>query len=306
MKTVPKETGFYRTKDGADLYYEVRGEGAPIIFVYGIACLMNHWHHQIHYFSQEWKVYSYDLRGHVKSTSPNPEKLSIQGLAEDLIELMDHWGLEKAHLVGHSFGVPVLVKAYELAPERVKSFAFVNGFAHNPIKGMFGLDVVEPFFYFAKSSFEKNPELWKIVWKSAVENPLAILFSGVTGGFNLKLTQLKDIEVYARGVAHMPLENFLRLFEDMMSFDGRETASKISVPTLIMTGDRDFVTPLKFQEDLHHAIKGSTLVRIPYGSHCCQLDFPDYVNLKLERHLRDAEAAAAKGKKDQIRPSSNL
>lgn len=289
MKTVSKETGVYKTKDGADLYYEIRGQGEPLILVYGIACLTNHWIHQIQYFSENWKVYVFDLRGHVKSTSPTPEKLTVRGLGEDLVELLDHWGLESAHFVGHSFGVPVLLQAYDLDPGRFRSLAFINGFAHNPIKGMFGLDVVEPFFYFAKSSIEKNPEMWRTVWRAAVDNPLSIFLSGLAGGFNLKVTQLKDIEVYARAVSHMPLEVFIPLFEDMMGFDGRDIAARIRVPTLIMAGDKDFVTPFKFQEDLHHAIKASELVRIPYGSHCSQLDFPDYVNLKLEKHLRTVQ-----------------
>ena len=285
MKTVSKETGTYTTKDGAELYYEIRGDGEPVVFVYGIACLLNHWHHQLHFFSQTKKVYAYDLRGHHQSTSPTPEKLTVKGMAEDLIELLDHWGLESAHLVGHSFGVPILIEAYGIAPNRVKSLTFINGFAHNPIKGMFGLDVVEPFFYFAKSTYQKNPELFKVLWKAAIDNPMSILFSGMAGGFNLKVTQLKDIEVYARGVSQLSLANFIPLFEDMMGFDGRSIVSHINVPTLIMAGDKDFVTPYKFQEEMHQAIKGSKLVKIPYGSHCCQLDFPDYVNLKLEKHL---------------------
>lgn len=288
MKLIAKETGSYQTKDGAELYYEIRGEGEPIIFVYGIACLLNHWHHQIDYFSMNWKVYAYDLRGHVKSTVGAKEKLTVRGLAEDLLELMDHWGLEKVHVMGHSFGVPVLIQAADLAPDRFKSFAFINGFAHNPIKGMFGLNIIEPLFFKAKAAYAKNPMVWKYLWKAATDNPLSILLSGLAGGFNLKTAQLKDIEVYARGVSHMSLDIFLPLFEDMMAFDGREITQRISVPTLIMTGDKDFVTPFKFQEELHQAIPSSELVRVPYGSHCCQLDFPDYVNLRLERHLEKA------------------
>ena len=75
------------------------------------------------------------------------------------------------------------------------------------------------------------------------------------------------------------------MFEDMMSFDGYAIAAKIELPTLIIAGDRDFVTPMKFQEELHESVKGSELIVVPYGSHCTQLDFPDYVNLRLEKHF---------------------
>lgn len=286
MKTVNKSNGTFKTKDGAELYYEIRGTGEPIIFVYGIACLLNHWHHQLHGFAENgWQTYGYDLRGHHKSTIGDKSKLSIMGLAEDLVELLDFWEIEKAHFVGHSFGVPVVLQAYELMPERVRSLAFINGFAQNPIQGMFGVDLAEPLFHLVRAAFEKSPELFKIGWKYAIDNPVAILLASLAGGFNLQLTQFKDIEVYAHGVAQLDLEVFLTLFEDMMKFDGRKIASSISVPTLILTGERDSVTPYRFQENLHNLISGSELVRMPYGSHCCQLDFPDYVNLRLEKHF---------------------
>lgn len=286
MKTVPKEIGTFKTRDGAELYYEIRGQGEPVVFVYGIACLLNHWHHQLHYFSSDMRVYAYDMRGHHQSTAGDPAKCTVKGMGEDLAELLEHWNLDQVHLVGHSFGVPVLFETYNLVPDRIKSLAFINGFAQNPIKGMFGLDVVEPFFHFAKNMYEKNPEFFRAAWKAAVDNPLSIFMSGLAGGFNLQLTQFKDIEVYARGVGQLDLSVFIPLFENMMSFDGRKIAENVSVPTLVLAGDRDFVTPYKFQEDMHRLIRTSELVRLPYGSHCCQLDFPDYVNLRLEKHFQ--------------------
>ncbi len=143
METTPKVTGHFNSFDGTPIYYEVRGEGEPLILVYGIACIMNHWHHQIEYFSNHYKVITYDLRGHQKS---NPvvdrDELKIDSLGKDLIGLMDHLGIKQAHSMGHSFGVPILIKSYEMAPERFSSFVFIYGFARNPIKEMFGLDII--------------------------------------------------------------------------------------------------------------------------------------------------------------------
>ncbi len=82
-------------------------------------------------------------------------------LSKDIVELMKHLNIEKAHFAGHSFGAPVLLKVYDEHPEKFLSMTFINGFARNPIKGMFGLDVVEPFFYFVKSQYEKQPLVWE-------------------------------------------------------------------------------------------------------------------------------------------------
>ena len=281
--TIAKETGYYKSFDGTPIYYEVRGHGEPIIFVYGIACLMNHWHHQISHFSKHFKVISYDLRGHHKSNPcSNLENLNIESFAKDLVGLIQHLDLKNAHIVGHSFGAQIILEAFKLHPEAIKSMTFINGFAKNPIKGMFGLDVVEPFFYYLKSQYDQNPDLWNNLWKMAVYNPLSMRMAALAGGFNLKLTHFKDIEVYARGVAQMDLGIFLPLFEGLMNFDGEDILETINKPTLIVSGEDDRVTPKSFQTHFHEKIKDSEFVTVPYGSHCTQLDLPDYINLKLQ------------------------
>ena len=162
MKTIPKKTGSFESFDGTPIYYEVRGEGEPLILVYGIACLINHWHHQITYFSKKYQVISFDLRGHQKSNPvADMHQLNMDALAKDIQALMSHLDLKKAHFIGHSFGAPLLLKSYDEFPELFYSMTFVNGFARNPIKGMFGLDIVEPFFYFLKNQYQLQPELWK-------------------------------------------------------------------------------------------------------------------------------------------------
>lgn len=290
-KLIPKTSGTFKSFDDTEIYYEVRGEGEPLVLIYGIACLMNHWHFQIEYFSRTHKVITFDIRGHHKSSAATlDQNNSLEAVAKDMPYLFKELGIEKASFVGHSFGVPVLLKVYDLFPELVTSMCFINGFAKNPIKGMFGLDVIEPFFYLIKEQYRKNPGLLNKIWKISVNNPLTAISMGFVGGFNLNVTQYKDIEIYVRGVAHMPLSVFISFFEDMMRFKGDGIAKKITAPTLIISGDKDMVTPQHFQHELHAEIKHSELTIVPYGSHCTQLDFPEFVNLRLEKFLNDNRA----------------
>jgi pimeloyl-ACP methyl ester carboxylesterase len=109
--------------------------------------------------------------------------------------------------------------------------------------------------------------------------------SALLGGFNLSLTHLKDIEIYLKGVASMDLNAFLQLFQNMMDYDGRPVFDRINVPTLIIGGKKDSVTPQKYQEEMNLKIRKSEFLMVPYGSHCTQLDMPDFVNLRIERFL---------------------
>lgn len=305
MEMIPKTTGTFESFDGTPIYYEVRGEGEPLVLIYGIACIINHWHHQIEYLSKHYQVISFDLRGHQKSNPVRDMKqLTMSAVAQDVVGLVKHLKIKKAHFAGHSFGAPVMLKTYELAPEIFSSMIFINGFAKNPIKGMFGLDVIEPFFYFVKKQYESSPDVWSALWKTAVDNPMAMYISALAGGFNLRVAHFKDIEVYARGVARLDLRVFLTLFEELMNYDGEDVLKSINVPALIISGEKDAVTPIRFQYHLKEAIADSEFVLVPYGSHCTQLDFPEFTNLRIEKFLQ--ESAEKRADKKESKKKKNL
>jgi pimeloyl-ACP methyl ester carboxylesterase len=287
MTLVPKTTGTFKSFDGTKIYYEVRGEGFPLILNYGIGCLINHWQPQIKYFSPNYKVIAYDYRAHHRSEIPeNRSHISVDALAQDLKALISHLELPQASLFGHSFGVQMLTRFYDLYPELTHSLVFVNGFVSNPLAGMFGTELTESFFQLFKSGYKTLPETLTYLWRLGLGNPLAIHLSALAGGFNLKLTSLKDVEIYARGMASMDLDAFITLFESMVKYDGNPVLERISVPTMIIGGKQDSVTPQKHQEEMHLKVKGSDFFMVPYGSHCTQLDMPELVNLKIERFLR--------------------
>lgn len=290
MKTIERETGFYSSFDGTKIYYEIRGQGETIIFVYGIACLMNHFHHQIDHFAKNYRVVTYDLRGHMRSAIPRDlQHMSTKAMARDLLELCQHLNLDHAHFVGHSFGVPVLIEFSKVGRRFLHSLVFINGFARNPIHGMFGVDYAERLFHLSKTIYQAAPELWLPIWKTAVSNPVSALLAGALGGFNLKHIEWKDIEIYARAVAEMSLDMFIPLFEDMMKFNGEEDVKRINSPTLVIAGAKDFVTPLHFQKALHLGIVGSKYIVVDQGSHCTQLDFPDLVNRAITEHITNVD-----------------
>ena len=288
MSDVIKRTGTFPSYDGTPIYYEVRGSGRPIFLCYGLACLMNHWTHQVKHFSSRYQTILFDYRGHHRSPPPvNREQLTLDALCLDVKSLADHLEIKSASFWGHSLGVQLLLRLYDMHPELVANMVFINGFATNPIKGMFGNDSITALFDVFKEGYKFMPKTFSHLWSWSVEHPLSIPLSGLAGGFNTRLTGLKDIEVYARGVAAMDLDVFLTLFEQMMKYDGSPVLDRIKAPVLIVSGNRDGVTPTHHQEAMHKRIKGSQLAKVPYGSHCTQLDLPDYVNLRIERFLEE-------------------
>ena len=284
---IKKETGYFKSFDGTQIYYEVRGEGDPIVFIYGIGCLMNHWHLQAEFFAKTHQVILFDIRGHHKSTPvANPANMTYEHLAFDLQGLLKHLGHKKAHIVGHSFGAPYLLKTYEQFPEIFMSLVFINGFARNPLKKLFGFEFVVPLFAFIRASYAKSPDLWSTLWRQMIDNPVAFQLAALAGGFNIRLTQFKDIEMYGRGISRIELPLFFELFQQLLDFDGQEILARINKPALIIAGEKDFLTPPEFQKEMSRGIHNAEFLLIPYGSHCSQLDFPDYINLKMAEFFR--------------------
>lgn len=84
----------------------------------------------------------------------------------------------------------------------------------------------------------------------------------------------------------MDLDVFITLFDQMIHYDATPILDRVHVPTLIISGNKDGVTPREYQELLHKKIEGSEFLSVPYGSHCTQLDLPDFVNLRIDKFLQ--------------------
>jgi pimeloyl-ACP methyl ester carboxylesterase len=288
MDSVLKESGFIKSFDQTPIYFESRGQGNPMVFCYGVGCLFNHWLPQIKYFSKKHETVMFDYRGHHKTPIPeDKDLLTIQALAQDLILLCEARGYTQVDFVAHSFGSQVLETAYMLKPELFRTMTFINGLYRNPFHSLADKETLIELINQAKKVYNQAPGVLSLLWQKGVTNPLLVPLSAITGGFNLSRTSLKDIEIYARGVSAIDFRVFITFFERMVEFEGENIISKIQCPTLIICGSKDALTPLDEQERMNQLMVNSELFVVPYGSHCTQLDFPEMVNLKIQKFITE-------------------
>ena len=90
------------TIDGGTLSYSVSGAGPPIVFVAGLGDRGTYWTAQVAAFSSAFQVVTFDHRGVGASEGQPPYK--VEQWAADTLRLIDHLGLDRVHLVGHSTG----------------------------------------------------------------------------------------------------------------------------------------------------------------------------------------------------------
>jgi pimeloyl-ACP methyl ester carboxylesterase len=96
---------FATTDDGVKLHYEETGSGAPIIFVHEFAGDHRSWEQQLQHFGRRYRAIAYAARGYPPSDVPeNPSSYSQNRAADDILSVLDHLKIDKAHVCGLSMG----------------------------------------------------------------------------------------------------------------------------------------------------------------------------------------------------------
>jgi len=112
---------------GVRLHYQRSGEGDPLVLIHGLTGNLAVWHlHIAPALRDDFDVVTYDLRGHGYSDMP-PSGYSADDMAGDLRHLLDALDIERAVLVGHSFGADVALYLAHAHPERVEQVIAIEG-----------------------------------------------------------------------------------------------------------------------------------------------------------------------------------
>ena len=110
---------------GKGIYYEVYGEGEPLILLHGYTLSSTSWQDYVSDFDKEYEVYLVDLTGHGKSDAFK-EDLSIKSVAEDLNALLQYLKLDKIKAIGFSFGGDVLYQLALINPPLIESMITIG------------------------------------------------------------------------------------------------------------------------------------------------------------------------------------
>ena len=112
--------------NGITVHHQVKGEGPDVVLIHGITSTMAIWYTKvIPALASDYRVAAYDLRGHGYS-GMTPTGYSSADMAGDLLALMGHVGMERARLVGHSFGGSIALHRALLHPDRVAGVVLVD------------------------------------------------------------------------------------------------------------------------------------------------------------------------------------
>lgn len=269
------------------IYYNVTGSGPALILCDGIGCDQYAWKYLVPYFQERHTIVRWNYRGHGKSATPaDHSRLRMSDVRHDLHGLIRHLGLKDATLIGHSMGVQVVLDYYVHHKEQVKGLVTVCGSYGTPLKTFHDASVADKVFPYLLGAMKKFPRgaraLWKTILKGSLAYEIAIR-TEVNGAFLLR----EDFMPYFEHLRAIDPLVFFGMLGELNSHDVYEHLQEIDVPTLIVAGEKDTFTPSWLSQKMHERIPGSDFLFISGGSHTAPIEFPELLNLRIEKFLRE-------------------
>lgn len=240
---------FLTLKDGDQLYYETHGKGPPLALVSGLGGTLSFWNPNVKALARRFQVILHDHRG----TGQSGRRLipfSVEQMADDLLQLLDHLQVERVDLIGHSTGGAI---GQTIALDRPKRIG----------KLVLSATWTSPDEYFRRL-FDLRADVLRM------QGPLA--YAQGTSLFGLPAAFLRDHaamladEEHAVAAAMSP-EIVLARIAAIQRFDRRSELGRIKAPTLVFAARDDLITPAYFSEVLAEAIPGARLVLLDEGGH---------------------------------------
>jgi pimeloyl-ACP methyl ester carboxylesterase len=265
------ESGYVET-NGQKLYYETHGEGEPLLLIMGLGNDATGWMFQVPAFEEHYRVIAFDNRD-VGRSSEAKGAYTLADMAEDTVGLMDALGIEQAHVVGGSMGGAIAQELVIHHPERVRKLVLACTMGQFARLKVFMLESAQ----FIK---ERDPENEVF--------PSQILMWCMTHEF------LKDAEAVDRMISMMKdppfpqsAEAFSRQADAIMTFDALDRLGNVKVPTLVLVGDQDILTPPWGALELAEAIPEAELQILEGGAHGFFWEIPEKTNRAVLEFLEE-------------------
>ncbi len=281
------QKGFVNVDD-ADLYYEMAGEGTPIILIHGHSLDRRMWDDQFYELAKTYRVIRYDLRGYGLSDVPRPGQHFMH--VEDLKCLMDALKIEKAHLVGLSLGGFIVVDSLALYPERMLSGTAASGTLFNvpgPDRPMTEAEKEKRYKEIAELR-KKGIDTFKAEWIGGLLRSAGRHADAIYPSLS---TMIND------WTAWQPLNIEPRLLLGASVLE-KLKARPITIPMLVIVGENESKGGFDAAEQFMTLVPQAKKIVLKGAGHMCNMEVPEEFNRYLLTFLAKVDNVELKRKSD--------
>jgi 3-oxoadipate enol-lactonase len=257
-------SGMKLSVSGGSLHYDVRGDGATVLFLHAFPLALAMWDEQARRLEKTHRVVRFDARG-FGASSPGDGPLTMERIADDAVALLDHLGLASAVVCGLSMGGYAAFALVRRHPARLRGLVLADTRA--------GADTPA-----ARAS---RAELAERVLREGAAAVAEAMVPKLLGA-----TSLADRPDTVAEVRRMILGNPARGIANALAglagrADSATTLREVRVPTLVVCGEEDLLTPVSESEALAGGIAGARLVTIPKAGHLSSMENPEAFDAAL-------------------------
>ena len=252
--------------NGLVIHYLAEGREAlpPIVFINPLGCDLRVWTEVACILKPDFRVVSYDKRGHGLSES-GPDRCEMADYARDLAALLDVLGIGRAAIVGMSIGGVIAQELYRQRPELVAALVLCSTAAK------IGTD-------------ESWDERVAAVERGGIESIAdAVLERWFTPGFRRE--RAAEFTGIRAMLTRTPKQGYLAACGALKRADLRPAAGLIEAPTLCLVGDQDGSTPVALVRQTAALIKGSRFEIVEGAGHLSNVERPAAVARLIAEHV---------------------
>lgn len=259
---------------GARIGYDSIGGGPAVVFLHAFPLNRSMWAPQTSALQDRCRCLTIDARGLGESDAMAP--FTVDRFADDVVCVLDNAGIDRATIVGLSMGGYVAFALWRRWPARVRALVLADTRA--------GADSAD--------TRERRHELIALARFEGASSVVDRQVIGLLG----KTTRERRPEVaaQARALAETAsVDGIVGALEALLARpDSTPTLSTISVPTLVVVGDEDAITPPKEARAMHQQIRGSRLEVLAGAGHLSNLERPAAFNAVLAEFIQSIESEA--------------
>ncbi len=286
------QSGFASAHDGTRLFWGLRGPALSsgtkpidVVLSDGIGCDGFAWKYLQPHLAERDRVLHWHYRGHGRSGLPSdPARIDITAHALDLIALLDHHGIERAVLVGHSMGTQVALEAYRLAPERVRGLVLVCGSYGRVTATFHGSDVLKQVLPGIIEAVEKHRGLARALW-GRIPSGIAFRLARLSGEIDVSAIREEDFRWYVDHVSTLEPSLFLSMLKLAGEHSAEDLLASIEAPTLVIAAERDTFTPPELARHMAEAIPEAELLFLEGASHAAPIERQQVIGERIDRFL---------------------
>lgn len=301
LGTLPGEPLTVTSFDGTELHARVVGpaEAPAVVFAHGITLDLTLWHYQWRALSDRYRCVLYDQRGHGRSGTSPKDDYSVEALAGDLRAILDATSPEgPAVLVGHSMGGMSIVSLADRHPEefggRVAGVVLVDTTASDIVRevaGELGVRVerlIRPARRWFLSDLKRVDRIRRRVQTTGSD--FAYLATRMSNfGPNASPAQVEHV---ARIATEAKPEVWAHTLGSLIEMDLRHAIERVTVPTLVIVGDRDRLTPKTSAQALLKALPDGRGIVLTGAGHLSMMERHETFNRRLEAFLDEVLSRA--------------